>query len=186
MISQYFTSSVAPFDKNRLIELYRFFGVGEAMSFWKRGSFRSGSNIGSSRSSAGVSGPEASAPAYGIESSFCKAAMARSGSPICAATPGQDLDRNGTSHRVFFDRQRGHGPFRQSQRGGFVARAHIGKREISNEEIIVRLFFEKRFQFAARLAPACLGGGMVAGDGLLTSPQLAVLLFGLLRMRVTN
>src|ERR1700674_3527451 len=32
------------------------FGAGEAASFWKRGSFRSGSNIGSSRSSAGVSG----------------------------------------------------------------------------------------------------------------------------------
>jgi hypothetical protein len=32
------------------------FGAGEARSFWKRGSFRSGSNIGSSRSSAGVSG----------------------------------------------------------------------------------------------------------------------------------
>src|SRR5439155_402346 len=64
-----------------------YFGAGEATSFWKRGSFRSGSNIGSSRSSAGVSGiPAASAPAYGIESSFCKAAMARSGSPIRAAT----------------------------------------------------------------------------------------------------
>jgi hypothetical protein len=25
-------------------------------------------------------------PAYGIESIFCKAAMARSGSPVCAAT----------------------------------------------------------------------------------------------------
>jgi hypothetical protein len=32
--------------------------MGEATSFWNRGSFRSGSNIGSSRSSAGVSGPE--------------------------------------------------------------------------------------------------------------------------------
>jgi hypothetical protein len=31
-------------------------GDSEATSFWKRGSFRSGSNIGSSRSSAGVSG----------------------------------------------------------------------------------------------------------------------------------
>src|SRR5436190_36108 len=30
------------------------FGAGAAASFWKRGSFRSGSNIGSSRSSAGV------------------------------------------------------------------------------------------------------------------------------------
>jgi hypothetical protein len=32
-----------------------YFGVSEAASFWKRGSFRSGSNIGSSRNSAGVS-----------------------------------------------------------------------------------------------------------------------------------
>src|SRR5438132_13886433 len=63
------------------------FGPVEATSFWKRGSFRSGSNIGSSRSSAGVSGmPAASAPAYGIESSFCKAMIARSGSPMRAAT----------------------------------------------------------------------------------------------------
>src|SRR5437773_10239290 len=46
--------------------------LGSSQSFWKRGSFRSGSNIGSSRSSAGVSGrPEASSPAYGIESTFC-------------------------------------------------------------------------------------------------------------------
>ena len=46
------------------------FGAVEA-SFWKRGSFRSGSNMGSSRSSAGVRGTfEPSALAYGIESSF--------------------------------------------------------------------------------------------------------------------
>src|SRR5213080_4300657 len=58
-----------------------------SQSFWKRGSFRSGSNMGSSRRRAGVSGAfSASTPMYGIESSFCKAAMARSGSPICAAT----------------------------------------------------------------------------------------------------
>jgi hypothetical protein len=51
----------------------------EAASFWKRGSFRSGSNIGSSRSSAGVSGMcEANGPSYGIESNFCKATMERS------------------------------------------------------------------------------------------------------------
>src|SRR5436190_9193606 len=60
-------------------------GAAEATSFWKRGSFRSGSNIGSSRSRAGVSGAfEASAPPYGIESSFCKTATARSGSPMRA------------------------------------------------------------------------------------------------------
>jgi hypothetical protein len=43
------------------VELFRkinryYFGASEAASFLKRGSFRSGSNIGSSRSSAGVSG----------------------------------------------------------------------------------------------------------------------------------
>src|SRR5438034_3264337 len=49
------------------------FGAGEAASFWKRGS---------SRSSAGVSGTfSPSGPEPGIESNFCNAAMARSGSP---------------------------------------------------------------------------------------------------------
>src|SRR5438874_6994225 len=38
----------------------------------------------------GLSGAfSASTPMYGIESSFCKAAMARSGSPICAEVPDQ-------------------------------------------------------------------------------------------------
>ena len=51
--------------------LVNYFGACSAASFWKRGSFRSGSNIGSSRSSAGVSGmPTASEPPLGIESSF--------------------------------------------------------------------------------------------------------------------
>jgi len=72
--------------------LFAPFGMDEATSFWKRGSFRSGSNIGSSRSNAGVSGTlEASAPAHGIESSLCKAAMARSGSPTRAATRSEAL-----------------------------------------------------------------------------------------------
>ena len=54
----------------------------------------------------------------------------------------------------------------QSERGGFVTKAHIGQREISNENTIFRLFFEERFQFAARLSPTFLGGGMIAGDFL--------------------
>ena len=54
----------------------------------------------------------------------------------------------------------------QSQRGGFVTETHIGQREIANEVIIFRLFFEERFQFAARLSPTFLGGGMIAGDFL--------------------
>ena len=61
------------------------FGTSDAASFWKRGSARSGSNIGSSRSSAGVSGTPI-APLYGIESSLSKAAIARSRSPKRAAT----------------------------------------------------------------------------------------------------
>src|SRR5205085_6693562 len=78
------------------------FGVDEPTSFWKRGSFRSGSNIGSSRSSAGVSGIIVlSEPAYGIESSFCKAAMARSGSPICAATRARISSDQGPVKRSF-------------------------------------------------------------------------------------
>ena len=47
------------------------FGASDLASFWKRGSFRRGSNIGSSRSSAGVSGmPTANEPPLGIESTF--------------------------------------------------------------------------------------------------------------------
>src|SRR5213596_2952087 len=77
--------NVAPFQLGKERRLLVHF-AGSSQSFWNRGSFRSGSNIGSSRSSAGVSGPAGKAPPYGSESSFCKAAMARSGSPICAAT----------------------------------------------------------------------------------------------------
>ena len=54
----------------------------------------------------------------------------------------------------------------KSECGGFVTKTHIDQREISNEDIIFRLFFEERFQFAARLSPTFLGGGMVAGDFL--------------------
>src|SRR5213595_4325530 len=64
-----------------------YFDAEEAISFWKRGSFRNGSNIGSSRSKAGVSGGFAARGAsYGIESSLVKVEIARSGSPMRAAT----------------------------------------------------------------------------------------------------
>src|SRR5439155_1354359 len=64
-----------------------YFGAGEPISFWKRGSLRSGSNIGSSRSNAGVSGGFAARGAsYGIESSFSNVEMERSESPMRAAT----------------------------------------------------------------------------------------------------
>src|SRR5439155_17349345 len=58
-----------------------------ATSFWKRGSLRSGLNIGSSRSNAGVIGGFAARGAsYGIESSLVKVVMERSESPMLAAT----------------------------------------------------------------------------------------------------
>jgi hypothetical protein len=64
-----------------------YFGAADAISFWKRGSLRSGSNIGSSRSNAGVSGGfAANGASYGIESSLVKVEMERSGSPMRAAT----------------------------------------------------------------------------------------------------
>ena len=92
--------------------------------------------------------------------------MARSGSPICAATRARISIGSGTNTGVFLDWEHGHRLLGQSERGGFVTKAHIGQREIANQEIIFWLFLEKRFQFAARLSPTFLRGGMVAGDFL--------------------
>ena len=108
----------------------------------------------------------ASAPSYGIESSFCKAAMARSGSPICAATRARISIGAGPSNASFSIGTAAIARSTRAQRGGFVTETHIGQREIANEDIIFRLFFEERFQFAARLSPTFLGGGMIAGDFL--------------------
>src|SRR5205823_6542142 len=78
--------------------------------------------------------------------------------------PGEELDLLGIIQSVFLDRSRGHSLLGQSQRRGFIPEAHVTEREIPNKAIIFRLFFEQRFQFAARLAPTFLGGGMVARD----------------------
>src|SRR5207247_10037926 len=73
-----------------------YFCAEAAISFWKRGSLRSGSNIGSIRSNAGVSGGfAANGASYGIESSVVKVEMARSGSPTRASTRGRLLGRRG-------------------------------------------------------------------------------------------
>src|SRR5206468_4307148 len=93
--------------------------------------------------------------------------------------PSEGLDRTGTVCRVFLNRQRGYPAFRQSQSRRFVAKAHIGQREISNEIIIFRLLLEERFQFAARLAPTFLGGAMIASDILSPTypiPQSAIVI----------
>ena len=54
----------------------------------------------------------------------------------------------------------------EGERGGLVTETHIGQREITNKTKIFRLFFEERFQFAPRLSPTFLGGGMIAGNFL--------------------
>ena len=110
--------------------------------------------------------PAPSAPMYGIESSFCKAAMARSGSPIRAATRARISIGMGPVTASFSIGFAAMARSDKSQRGGFVTKAHIGQREIANEQIIVRLFFEESFQFAARLSPGFLGIDMVAGHFL--------------------
>ena len=74
-----------------------------------------------------------SAPSYGIESSFCKAAIARSGSPICAATRARISSAPGPSSASFSIGTRGHRLLGESQCGGLVTKTHIGQREIANE-----------------------------------------------------
>jgi len=63
---------------------------------------------------------------------------------------GEELERTRTVDRIFLERARGRGSLGQSQRGSPVTETHIGQREISHKAIIFRLFFEERFQFAAR------------------------------------
>jgi hypothetical protein len=110
--------------------------------------------------------PRLSPLSYGIESSFCKVATARSGSPICADTRARISNVAGPFHRVFFDRDRSHRLVGESEGGSLVTKAHIGQREIAKKGKIFRLFLEERFQFAPRLSPIFLGGGMVTADFL--------------------
>ena len=79
----------------------------------------------------------------------------------------QNLDRTGPTYHVFLDRNRGSWPaFDKEQRGGFVAKTHLNQREVVHQVKVIRLFFEERFQFAARLSPSFLGGGTIAGNFL--------------------
>ncbi len=144
---------------------YRFtsFGASDA-SCWKRGSFRSGSNIGSSRSSAGVSGVVI-APLYGIESSFCKAAMARSASPARAVTRAKISRRFGPSIASF---SIGFVIIARSARANAVA--------LSPRAILIRARSPMRFLFSGcslskgssslRACRQLAGRGIVAGNFL--------------------
>src|SRR5206468_12241019 len=76
-----------PDNRHQCADPGDYFGPEELASFWKRGSFRSESNIGSSRRSAGVSGmPVAKPPLPGRESIPSKTVIARLGSPTRVAT----------------------------------------------------------------------------------------------------
>src|SRR5690349_13180600 len=57
-------------------------------------------------------------------------------------------------------------PFRQGECRCFVSKPHVNQSQISDEEIVIGLFFEKGFQFDARLFPSFLCSGMVAANGL--------------------
>ena len=88
--------------------------------------------------------------------------MARSGSPICAATRANTSIGAGPSTASFSSGSTLIACSDKSERRGFVSKAHIDQRQISDEDIVIRLFLEERFQFDARLPPTFLGSGMVA------------------------
>src|SRR5262249_46260586 len=80
--------------------------------------------------------------------------------------PREHLDRSGTVYHVFLEWEHIHRLLRQSQRSSLVAKTHVNQSEISDEEIVIRLFFDESFQLAARLLPSFVGGGMIAADFL--------------------
>jgi hypothetical protein len=96
--------------------------------------------------------------------------MARSGSPVCAATRTRISIGAGPSTASFSNRDHSHHPLDQFKRNSFITERHVGEREITNKVKIFRLFFEEMFQFAARLSPRFLGGGMVAEWGRSARP----------------
>jgi hypothetical protein len=79
--------------------------------------------------------------------------------------PGKNLDRTWTSHGVFLDRVYRHSPLGESQGASFVTEGGVGQREIANEDKICRLFFEKRFQFVARLLETFLESSALGWSG---------------------
>ena len=113
----------------------------------------------------------------GTESSFSDSGNRAVGLSHACAPPGLKSPAAGhQSKRLFRSDSQVHGPLGQSQRSGFVAKAHIAQRERANEEIISRLLFEQRFQFAAGLSPTFVGGGNGRQPLLAPSPGKSVVL----------
>ena len=103
---------------------------------------------------------------YGIESSSAKAAMARSDSPICAATRGEKLDHIRTIKASFSIGIAAMARSPTANAAALSPRPILVSARTPIRDKIFRLFFEKRFQFAARLSPTFLGAGMVASEFL--------------------
>src|SRR5207248_6098231 len=95
----------------------------------------------------------------------CKAAMARSGSPMRAATRARISIGMGPTNASF---SIGFTTMACSDRANAAAlsRRPTLVRARSYKGIIVRRLFEQRFQFVARLRPSFLGDGMIAGHVL--------------------
>ena len=109
------------------------FGASDWASFWKRGSFRSGSNIGSSRSSAGVSGMPTLMNHRLVSRVVFECRDSAVGLSCLCRHAGEELERTRTVERIFLDRDRGHGLLGESQRSGLVTETHIGQREITDK-----------------------------------------------------
>ena len=134
---------------------------------------RSGADRTSDRAGAaqGVSGTrEASAPSDGIDNSFCNA---RDGavrlSHLCCH-PREYFDRSGTIYRIFLERKHAHRLLRKSECRGFITKTHIDQRQISNEDIVIRLFFEETVP--VRYAPGANFPGQRHGRQRLVVPSL--------------
>src|SRR5262249_6756708 len=78
----------------------------------------------------------------------------------------ENFNWSGATHRVFLNRKRSYASLRKIQSGGFITKAHGSQREIAEEEMMFRLFFKERFQFATCLFPASFGSNGVTGNVL--------------------
>ena len=110
--------------------------------------------------------PVARPPLHGIESIFCKAAMARSGSPRRAAIRARMSIDCGLFAASFSIGCKAMARSIKVKAAALSPRTSRDQREIIQKRPIVRLFFEKGFQFGAGFAPGFLSGGVIAGDFL--------------------
>jgi len=111
------------------------FGAADSASFWKCGSFRSGSNIGSSWSKRGskrhIQWPTGHSPAIEIVSVGSNGAI---GFPHARRHSSEDFERGGSKQSVFLDGHRANWRVQREPTRRLCHRTHIGQREIANED----------------------------------------------------